>query len=154
MTYQLTNSDAILRLEDNVFIPKAPGNRDYREYLDWLSEGNTPLPAPPAPPPAPPPPPPGPTIEELVAEIDALKAQLSITTARVDAVEDAILPTWQQPSNTETAYPLGAVVLHDNAERPDVQVWESLIAANTTEPGADGIPPDGPWYDRYWRAVR
>jgi hypothetical protein len=49
--YQLTSGDTILRLSDNSFIPQAPGNRDYREYLDWLEEGNTtePAPAPPAP---------------------------------------------------------------------------------------------------------
>jgi hypothetical protein len=51
--YQLTSGDTILRLADNAFIPQAPGNRDYREYLDWLAEGNTPLPAPPPPAPAP-----------------------------------------------------------------------------------------------------
>ena len=52
--YQLTSGDTILRLSDNTFIPQAPGNRDYREYLDWLEEGNTPLPAPEPPePPAP-----------------------------------------------------------------------------------------------------
>ena len=44
--YQLTSNDTILRLADNAFIPQAPGNRDYREYLDWLDAGNTPLPAP------------------------------------------------------------------------------------------------------------
>ena len=51
MTYQLTTGNTILRLADNAFIPNDPGNRDYREYLDWLSEGNTPepVPAPPAP---------------------------------------------------------------------------------------------------------
>jgi hypothetical protein len=53
MTYQLTSSDTILRLSDNAYIPTAPGNRDYREYLDWLAEGNTPEPAPPPPPPGP-----------------------------------------------------------------------------------------------------
>ena len=53
MTYQLTSGETILRLSDNAHIPQAPGNRDYREYLDWLEEGNTPLPAPPPPPPAP-----------------------------------------------------------------------------------------------------
>ena len=51
MTYQLTSGDTILRLSDNASIPAAPGNRDYREYLDWLKAGNTPQPyvAPPEP---------------------------------------------------------------------------------------------------------
>lgn len=53
MTYQLTQGDTILRLTDNAFIPNDPGNRDYREYLDWLEEGNTPEPAPIVEPPAP-----------------------------------------------------------------------------------------------------
>ena len=51
--YQLTSGDTIIRLSDNAFIPSDPGNRDYREYLDWLDAGNTPEPAPPPPPPAP-----------------------------------------------------------------------------------------------------
>jgi hypothetical protein len=51
--YQLTTSTSIKRLPDGAFIPNDPGNRDYREYLDWLDAGNTPEPAP-----APPPPPP------------------------------------------------------------------------------------------------
>jgi len=51
--YQLTTSTSIKRLSDGAFIPPDPGNRDYREYLDWLAAGNTPEPAP-----APPPPPP------------------------------------------------------------------------------------------------
>lgn len=51
--YQLTSGDAILRLTDNAFIPQAPGNRDYREYLDWLEAGNTPEPAPAPPAPGP-----------------------------------------------------------------------------------------------------
>jgi len=53
MTYQLTNYDSILRLSDNAFIPQDPGNRDYREYLDWLEAGNTPEPAPAPPAPGP-----------------------------------------------------------------------------------------------------
>jgi len=53
MTYQLTSGDTIIRLSDNAYIPQAPGNRDYREYLDWLAKGNTPLPAPEPPPPGP-----------------------------------------------------------------------------------------------------
>jgi hypothetical protein len=53
MTYQLTTGTSIKRLSDGATIPNDPGNRDYREYLDWLDAGNTPEPAP-----APPPPPP------------------------------------------------------------------------------------------------
>jgi hypothetical protein len=53
MTYQLTTGTSIIRLSDGATIPNDPGNRDYREYLDWLEAGNTPEPAP-----APPPPPP------------------------------------------------------------------------------------------------
>ena len=51
--YQLTSGDTILRLSDNAIIPTDPGNRDYREYLDWLADGNTPEPAPAPPPPGP-----------------------------------------------------------------------------------------------------
>ena len=49
--YQLTISDTVLRTTDNAFIPQDGGNRDYREYLEWLDAGNTPetAPAPPAP---------------------------------------------------------------------------------------------------------
>ncbi|AIR93584.1 hypothetical protein AVU42_gp025 [Prochlorococcus phage P-TIM68] len=35
----------ILRKEDMLYIPKDNDNKDYQEYLTWLSEGNTPDPA-------------------------------------------------------------------------------------------------------------
>jgi hypothetical protein len=43
----MTGAEAqcIKRLSDNAFIPFDPANTDYAEYLKWLDEGNTPLPA-------------------------------------------------------------------------------------------------------------
>ena len=41
-----TNSEMILRLSDNAWIPPHPLCRDYQEYLLWLEAGNTPDPAP------------------------------------------------------------------------------------------------------------
>lgn len=38
----------IYRLADGMFIPFDPANRDYKEYLLWVEEGNEPLPADPA----------------------------------------------------------------------------------------------------------
>lgn len=43
--YKMTpENKSILRLLDGAFIPFDPANTDYQEYLDWLAEGNTPLP--------------------------------------------------------------------------------------------------------------
>jgi hypothetical protein len=38
-------AQCIKRIADNAFIPFDPANTDYAEYLKWLAEGNTPLPA-------------------------------------------------------------------------------------------------------------
>ena len=53
--YQLLNTtygggsvialNVVKRLSDNAFIPFDPANTDYAEYLEWLAEGNEPLPA-------------------------------------------------------------------------------------------------------------
>jgi len=53
LMYQLTSGDTIVRLTDNAFIPPDPANTDYQQYLKWLEEGNTPLPADPIPEPEP-----------------------------------------------------------------------------------------------------
>ena len=50
ITYKITNSfelgtqTGVLR-SDGAWIPLAPDNTDYQEYLAWLAEGNEPLPA-------------------------------------------------------------------------------------------------------------
>ena len=46
MTYQLTQGNTILRIEDNAFIPPDPANTDYAAYLAWVEAGNMPEPAP------------------------------------------------------------------------------------------------------------
>jgi hypothetical protein len=44
--YKLTQlNNGIIRTSDNAWIPLDPANTDYQEYLKWLEEGNTPLPA-------------------------------------------------------------------------------------------------------------
>ena len=42
--YKLIGQNRVKRLVDCACIPFADGNRDYEEYKQWLSEGNTPEP--------------------------------------------------------------------------------------------------------------
>jgi len=42
--YKLTSGSTITRLSDGACIPADEGNRDYREYLAWLADGNEPEP--------------------------------------------------------------------------------------------------------------
>lgn len=43
-TYKLIYQNVVLR-SDGWSIPTDPQNTDYQQYLRWLEEGNTPLPA-------------------------------------------------------------------------------------------------------------
>ena len=45
MSFKGVLQNSVKRLSDNAFIPFDPQNRDYAEYLQWLSEGHQPLPA-------------------------------------------------------------------------------------------------------------
>jgi hypothetical protein len=50
MYQQIKNKDGLVtntirRLSDTACIPFDPDNTDYQEYLKWVAEGNTPLPA-------------------------------------------------------------------------------------------------------------
>ena len=40
----LFGTKVIKRLADNAFIPLDPANTDYQKDLEWLAEGNEPLP--------------------------------------------------------------------------------------------------------------
>ena len=39
------NIEQIQRIIDGAYIPRNEANTDYQEYLEWVSEGNTPEPA-------------------------------------------------------------------------------------------------------------
>lgn len=53
------------------------------------------------------------------------------------AVPEPQAPEWRKPTGYQNVYPKGAAVTHNGQE------WESLIAANNEEPGADRT-------NRYW----
>jgi len=55
---------------------------------------------------------------------------------------------WVQPTGAQDAYAIGDRVTHDNPnDSSNIWIYESAIAANTTEPGRDGA------FDRYWTPV-
>ena len=78
--YKLTCDETIIRLTDGASIPPDKHNRDYRAYLHWLEDGNTPEPADPEPVVER-----VPTVEEQIKALtDTLIAQGVITTQQID----------------------------------------------------------------------
>ena len=51
--YKLGHYDLIYFTDGSKCFPQDPANTDYQQYLKWLEEGNTPLPADPLPEPEP-----------------------------------------------------------------------------------------------------
>lgn len=67
MAYQIIDDNMVRRLEDGVFIPADPANRDWRAYLEWRGKKkNVPLP------------PPEPTPAELTVEQKLAAAGLTL----------------------------------------------------------------------------
>jgi len=55
---------------------------------------------------------------------------------------------WVQPQGAQNAYAIGDRVTHDNLnDGGNIWIFESAIAANTTEPGRDGT------FDRWWTPI-
>lgn len=77
--YKLTNSNTIIRVSDNAYIPADDRNSDYQQYQVWLSAGNVSEPA--DPPPAP--------------DIDALRQAAYIAQA------DPLFFKWHRGQATE-----------------------------------------------------
>ena len=76
MSYKLTNSSPIVRIEDGAFIPADPANIDYAAYLTWLAEGNTPQPVDPV----------VPTVPEAVTKRKAILDALGLTEAQLNSL--------------------------------------------------------------------
>lgn len=122
MTYQLTQFDNILRLADGVTIPPDTGNADYREYLAWVGEGNTPEPVPA---------PPVPTEPDYQAFLDQVIASALYQKILAQSATSPAI-------NTLFSAAMGALILAALG-RPNVNALQAgitgLLTAMTLDPG-------------------
>lgn len=126
MAYRLTSGDAVIRIQDSAWIPADLQNKDYREYLEWLAEGNTPEPAPA-------PPPPGP---DYLAFWDALLVSSVYQTIRAQALTS--------PAVLVAVTECIAAIQDAKAGRPNVPaiqmcLFNLLSAASFTESDLDEL---------------
>ena len=76
--YKLTNSSTVLRLIDGACISADEGNRDYREYLAWLADGNMPQPVP------------SPTADEIQSALSSAVQRHLDTSAQARGYDDIV----------------------------------------------------------------
>ena len=123
--YKLTqNSTSITRLFDSASIPNDPANTDYAQYLQWLSEGNTPLPA-------------DPVVTPIPTSLTMKQARLALLAAGyLDAVEAGVsaMPrasqiAWEFAATVERSDPLTAT-LAEALSLDDAELDELFTAAS------------------------
>lgn len=102
--YKLTKIPAVIRISDGAWIPTCPTNADYRAYLDWLAQDNTPLPED------------TPTPEELAAEVETTRLAKDAATAKAHAklralsqMSPAQVQTWAAANVTNLAQAQDAI---------------------------------------------
>lgn len=110
--YQLTTTNAVLRLADGALIPDDPRNVDRVAYAAWLDEGNTPLPVP------------SPTFQDRQRALQAAVQQ------RMDAQAQAL---GYDDIKTAVTYAEEPAVPEFQAQGAALRAWRSLTWARCYE---------------------
>lgn len=89
--YRLTDGQAVMRLEDGAQIPFDLGNMDYNTFLEWLEEGNTPIPY-------------VPDVIGVPQEVTMTQARLALLQYDVLDQIEAVIPTLGRAAQIEWEY--------------------------------------------------